>query len=203
MGSLRTIFQLLLLISITFATKIDIRDRSLTCGEDKSHTLCLPDVGDACKINDDYLVGIGLTVKEQEEMVDLHNKYRAEVAEGKVSGLPPAANMHQLKWNEDLAQVAQKWADQCLFDHDSGSARKIPAFDKVGQNIYLQKISKRVPGLKVKKAVKKWFGEVQDFDENQISPFKFTYDTGHFSQVVWAETSEVMKLFVEEKVKFC
>ena len=48
------------------------------------------------------------------------------------------------------------------------SARKIPAFDKVGQNIYLQKISKRVPGLKVKKAVKKWFGEVQDFDENQI-----------------------------------
>ena len=82
--------------------------------------------------------------------------------------------------------------NQCLFDHDTGDARKTPQFEHVGQNIYLQKISKKVPGIKVKKAVKKWFGEVQDFDEHQISPFEFTYNTGHFSQLVWAETSEVL-----------
>ena len=90
-----------------------------------------------------------------------------------------------------MAQVAQKWADQCQFDHDSAPARAIPGFEHVGQNIYLQKISKRVPGIKVKKAVKKWFDEYLDFNQNQIDPFEFTPETGHFSQVAWAETSEV------------
>ena len=191
MGCLSNILPLVLLIGINWA-ETDIQNRRLTCGADQSHTLCLPDVGNACQVNNDYLVNIGLSTKEQNEMVDLHNKYRADIAEGKVSGLPPASNMQKMSWNEDLAQVAQKWADQCLFDHDTGDARKTPQFEHVGQNIYLQKISKKVPGIKVKKAVKKWFGEVQDFDEHQISPFEFTYNTGHFSQLVWAETSEVL-----------
>ena len=95
------------------------------------------------------------------------------------------------RWNDDLAQVAQKWADQCLFDHDTGPARATPEFEHVGQNIYLQKISRKVPGIKVKKAVKKWFDEYKDFDQSQISPFDFTPETGHFSQVAWAETTEV------------
>ena len=47
-------------------------------------------------------------------------------------------------WNENLAQVAQRWADQCTFSHDSYSARKTSDFEIVGQNVYLQKISKRL-----------------------------------------------------------
>ena len=47
-------------------------------------------------------------------------------------------------WTEDLAQVAQRWADQCTFSHDSYSARKTSDFEIVGQNVYLQKISKRL-----------------------------------------------------------
>ena len=94
------------------------------------------------------------------------------------------------RWNDKLAAVAQKWADQCIFEHDENSARLISGFDSVGQNIYLQKISKKVPGIPFK-AVKKWFDEIKYFKKRQISPFKFTSPTGHFTQVVWASTSEV------------
>ena len=36
----------------------------------------------------------------------------------KIGLLSSIGNMRKLTWNEDLATVAQKWADQCLFDHD-------------------------------------------------------------------------------------
>ena len=93
-------------------------------------------------------------------------------------------------WSEDLAQIAQRWADQCIFDHDEMSARATEKFAHVGQNVYLQKISKKVPGLPFK-GVKKWFDEIKKFDAKQINPFAFTYTTGHFTQIVWATTTEV------------
>ena len=93
-------------------------------------------------------------------------------------------------WSEDLAQIAQRWADQCIFDHDEMSARATEKFAHVGQNVYLQKISKKVPGIPFK-GVKKWFDEIKKFDAQQINPFAFTYKTGHFTQIVWATTTEV------------
>jgi hypothetical protein len=38
--------------------------------------------------------------------------YRAEVANGNSSGQPPAANMMQLVWDDDLASAAQKLAEK-------------------------------------------------------------------------------------------
>ena len=93
-------------------------------------------------------------------------------------------------WSDDLAQIAQRWADQCIFDHDEMSARATEKFAHVGQNVYLQKISKKVPGIPFK-GVKKWFDEIKKFDAQQINPFAFTYKTGHFTQIVWATTTEV------------
>lgn len=31
---------------------------------------------------------------------------------------PSAANMNALIWDDNLAEVAQRWADQCTFQHD-------------------------------------------------------------------------------------
>ena len=38
------------------------------------------------------------------------------------------------KWNDELAKIAQRWADQCTFGHDS----KRETLDKtyIGQNVY-------------------------------------------------------------------
>ena len=96
--------------------------------------------------------------------------------------------MRMLTWNNDLATVAQKWANQCNFDHDKN--RLIPGYRSVGQNVYLQKISKKVKGIHIGKTVQKWFDEIYDFNTNQIEPFKFTMSTGHFTQLAWADTHE-------------
>ncbi len=46
-----------------------------------------------------------------------------QVATGKEPKLPKAANMRELKWDNDLALVAQRWADQCDFNHDALDAK--------------------------------------------------------------------------------
>ena len=63
--------------------------------------------------------------------VSMHNKLRAAVARGDErrgsgsggggGGQPEAANMMMLQWDEELAMVAQRWADQCTFGHDQVS----------------------------------------------------------------------------------
>ena len=50
----------------------------------------------------------------KEAIVEKHNKLRAKVANGKetrgVDGAePPASDMRVLEWNEDLAEVAQRY----------------------------------------------------------------------------------------------
>ena len=42
-----------------------------------------------------------------------------QLAEGKESKIgSSASNMRALKWNPDLAKVAQHWAEQCINGHE-------------------------------------------------------------------------------------
>ena len=96
--------------------------RELSCGDfDESHTLCKPNVGSAC--GSEFLVDQTLTDDEKDEILKIHNDYRSQIAEGNANGLPEAGNMRKLVWNNDLAQVAQKLADQCVFQHDHNDQR--------------------------------------------------------------------------------
>ena len=47
----------------------------------------------------------------------IQTRCQFQIANG-TQGMDKAANMRQLEWDDDLAAVAQKWADQCSFDHD-------------------------------------------------------------------------------------
>ena len=56
-----------------------------------------------------------LEQKEKVEIVDKHNELRAKVANGQekrgVDGAQPkAANMRKMIWNDQLAEVAQRYA---------------------------------------------------------------------------------------------
>ena len=64
-----------------------------------------------------------MTQEQISEILDEHNKFRALVASGNANNLPKSSNMRAMKWNENLAQVAQKWADQCIYDHDHNEQR--------------------------------------------------------------------------------
>ncbi|XP_068225828.1 venom allergen 5-like [Palaemon carinicauda] len=51
---------------------------------------------------------------------------------------PAGANIRELKWNDELAKVAQAWADQCINNQESSPYRKICSRSyEVGQNIVM------------------------------------------------------------------
>ena len=61
----------------------------------------------------------GVTETGRKVILDKHNQLRRRIARGEEGrglggrGQPPAADMRRLGWSEELAAVAQRWADQC------------------------------------------------------------------------------------------
>ena len=49
---------------------------------------------------------------------------------------PSAANMKKLQWDDNLGKLAQNWAKQCKFEHDSRDNRALKESESVGQNLY-------------------------------------------------------------------
>ena len=54
-----------------------------------------------------------LTGQVRQRLLEQHNRLRGVVARGEQEDQPPAANMRELEWSEELAEIAQSWADQC------------------------------------------------------------------------------------------
>ena len=79
-------------------------------------------------------------------------------------------------WNEELEKIAQRWTDQCIFDHDELRSKLDGTL--VGQNAYLGKSSAEktkeqvMEGLDI--AVDAWYNEVTDpgFSPDSINPYK-------------------------------
>ncbi|KAG2484000.1 hypothetical protein HYH03_017167 [Edaphochlamys debaryana] len=99
-------------------------------------------------------------------MLDSHNWMR--MATGAVN----------LTWSDDLARSAQKWADECIFQHSTGRT--------VGENLSLA--SERTLTEDLTRGVEMWTGEVCFY--NFAKP-GFDSLTGHFTQVVWKGTRKM------------
>jgi len=116
-----------------------------------------------------------------------------QVAQGNQPGQPPAANMNQLVWNTELADIAQRWADQCNFGHDD-NRNKLDG-TQVGQNVAFSGNSRQQNEDELTNVaigqVDNWFNEVSMFNPNSISNYMFDFSTGHYSQMVWADTTEL------------
>lgn len=146
---------------------------------------CGPEVG-----------GGGVSSEDAAAIVNVHNELRAKVArEGEMRGAPgpqpSGANIRVLEWDEELAAVAQRLADQCVFNHDCSACRRVDRFS-VGQNLYISSHSDHSQtGPNWYAAVKKWYDEVALFPNSNTENFVPTSSTGHYSQMLWAETSLV------------
>ncbi|KAI4820577.1 hypothetical protein KUCAC02_028550 [Chaenocephalus aceratus] len=106
----------------------------------------------------------------QKEFQETHNAYRAK------HGAP------QMTFNSEMCASAQKWADHLL----SISSLKHSG-TKDGENIYYMS-SSAGSNPTGKEAVDSWYSEIKDY--NWSSP-GFNDNTGHFTQVVWKESSEM------------
>ncbi|XP_037075333.1 venom allergen 3 homolog [Pollicipes pollicipes] len=103
--------------------------------------------------------------------------------------------MPDLKWDHELARVAQRWADQCLNGRDK--CRSVARF-YVGQNRGWSWRNK--PGGArdwTRRAVGRWFhGELPFFRQKDLV-FRRGKDPatgrpiGHMTQVIWAATTRI------------
>lgn len=94
--------------------------------------------------------------------VDLHNSLRAKHS-------APA-----LTWNTTLSDYAQSYLSKqnCVFEHSNGP---------YGENIAMGYSDPT-------KAIQAWYDEVKDYD---YSTGTFSMSTGHFTQLVWKETTQI------------
>jgi len=136
-----------------------------------------------------------------------HNKYRTKIARGqetrgKDGPQPSATNMNYLFWDNNLEAAAQKWADTCPSPGPNGHSN-----NGYGENIYwtgeyddpmdrdewLQKMPKEVLSYYSEHFGQYygWYDEVDKWSTSQINDYVFGGPAGHYSQVVWAESTRV------------
>ncbi|XP_051164455.1 venom allergen 5-like [Leptopilina boulardi] len=133
-----------------------------------------------------------LTTPQILDILRVHNEYRQRVASGnegrgRPGPQPPARNMPNLFWDWELAIIAQRWAFQCRFAHDS--CRNTRRF-QVGQNVATAWTTGSDPSS-ISDLIKMWYDEVELFDRNQVEQYVFNTDTGHYTQMVWATTRRI------------
>lgn len=183
---------LIFLVGLAVVALADDCEYSGVC---PNHSMCIYTGFGNCGTGARYY---GVTRPEDKQaVVDAHNKLRSRVALGQETlgspgPQPPAANMHKLKWDDELAAIAQVWADQCNFGHDA--CRSVGRF-YVGQNVF-RSGSKGSPETDVQdwnSAVQSWYNEVKDFNKNVVSSFNSGSGKmiGHYTQAVWATTEYV------------
>ncbi|GFX04243.1 hypothetical protein TNCV_3973921 [Trichonephila clavipes] len=149
----------------------------------------------------------GVSKDDIDHILKLHNTYRSQVAMGqetRAGGLPKASNMLQMVWDKELATIAQKWADNCLFDHDCIQCREVANFP-VGQNLgeafrdncytreCLGSLEPRERYADWASNIKNLYDEVNYYDKSWLSKYweRSVEETGHFTQIIWAKTWRV------------
>nr|XP_037279860.1 CRISP/Allergen/PR-1-like [Rhipicephalus microplus] len=132
----------------------------------------------------------GVSEADRQLILDEHNAFRNRLASGAeaASGLPAAANMMYLEWNDELAAVAQKLASMCAIKPDCADCRRVESF-MVGQNICNYKIrTQTAPPVYWRSTIAYWYNGVKQFPPAAISPYVYRQYYGTFSQMVWAKT---------------
>nr|XP_054925380.1 CRISP/Allergen/PR-1-like [Dermacentor andersoni] len=151
---------------------------------DTLHTACKPP-NPRCRIRDS-----GVTARERQLILKMHNRVRSKVAFGLLPGFPPAANMRKLYWNAELAYVAQAHANQCTSEwaqkHDQPSARKTVNFDTVGQNAVWEAFNYDQSKRSWRVQIDNWIAEHAHCPADRIAYFRDRDDgvrIGHFTEV--------------------
>ncbi|XP_043918598.1 cysteine-rich secretory protein 2-like isoform X2 [Protopterus annectens] len=108
------------------------------------------------------------------QIVNYHNVFRSSVD-------PPASNMLAMKWSNEAATNADKWAAYCSQNH-SHPENRTTKYHSCGENLFMS-----TSGVSWKYVVNQWYGE----NKNVIYGKKSTGKTGHYTQVVWLNSHQV------------
>ncbi|XP_021489107.1 peptidase inhibitor 16 [Meriones unguiculatus] len=116
---------------------------------------------------------MALTAEEKRSMVELHNFYRAQVN-------PPASDMLQLRWDDQLADFAKAYARKCVWGHNKERGQR-------GENLFA---ITEDDGVDVPLAVANWYEEREHYNlsSGACDPGQMC---GHYTQVVWSKTEKI------------
>lgn len=109
--------------------------------------------------------------RELREFLRIHNEARQAV------GVP------SLRWSPSLAEYAQEWADHLA--SLGGRTLRHRSQDQYGENLFAGTAK-----YNFSDAARFWLAEIENYRGNPIS-FWNVSDVGHYTQMVWRETTEV------------
>lgn len=112
----------------------------------------------------------------QEEIVNLHNDLRRSVS-------PPAQDMLQMSWSDDIKDIMQTWVDKCKLTHGPPSTREIKGYE-MGENLFYSSTQ-----LSWTAVIKAWHNEVQNYKYPKGSTNG--EEVGHYTQVIWNSSYKV------------
>ncbi|TPP62300.1 hypothetical protein FGIG_10844 [Fasciola gigantica] len=115
-------------------------------------------------------------------MIKWHNEARRRISECLVPGQPASEKLPQLVYDQQLAEQAQRWANNCTNRHDDWKDREHPKWQYVGQNW--------APNRSYEISFNDWF----------IEHLNYTFETmecdlgeqcGHYIQIVANRTTHI------------
>ncbi|XP_077292836.1 uncharacterized protein LOC143915889 [Arctopsyche grandis] len=124
----------------------------------------------------------GLVCEEKRLIVDTHNRMRQQIASGRLPGQPKASNMQKIVWDDQLADLAQSYADKMKFKHNKN--RSDDRF-MVGENLYVSWSTGSNGASNWTEPINDWFEEHEYYSYKPLVP---NPATGHYTQIVWADT---------------
>ncbi|KAH7968487.1 hypothetical protein HPB52_008979 [Rhipicephalus sanguineus] len=121
----------------------------------------------------------GLSDQVKRQALQAHNDYRSKVAKGQLPNYPPAKNMYELEWDDEMAEVAQAFAEQCDYTNpDRPEARTTSRFKSVGQCHGWAVDTAVENNTDVKTWIDYWFRECVDYSPNAVASFDTTSAKG-------------------------
>ncbi|XP_043468875.1 venom allergen 3 homolog isoform X3 [Leptopilina heterotoma] len=136
-----------------------------------------------------------LTLEQVQEILEVHNNLRRNVAaggesQGNPGPQPPAISIPDLVWDYELANIAQRWANHCFFDQKD-QCRNVVRF-KVGQNVATAGTgADQIPTNIMTTLVNEMYSEVMYFDSRQVENVTDFTKVGRYTQMMWSTTTNI------------
>ncbi|XP_077520369.1 scoloptoxin SSD976-like [Amblyomma americanum] len=133
-----------------------------------------------------------LNAEEKAELLRAHNELRSQVTRGQLPGLKPAANMFALRWDDELADLAEEHARQCGAARENDHEKRTGLLGTLGRNIGWEASSDPFADHLDLPHIKVWKSEHKDVEDDVISSYRNTESgIGQFTQMIWANTQTV------------